>query len=87
MQNAFWGYRNPTRGWWYWLKGSHINLKTKVKERRWVNGIHFNKEINKWVASIKFMKKYIYLGNYADIDDAIKARKEAEQELWSTKNG
>jgi len=41
-------------------------------------GIIWNKQYNKWMAAIKINKKSKFLGNYINIEDAIKARQEAE---------
>ena len=43
-----------------------------------VKGVTFNKASNKWLAQIVVNKQNVYLGIYEDIDDAIKARKDAE---------
>lgn len=41
-------------------------------------GVSWNKRKGKWIAQIGFQGKHIYLGEFADIQDAIQARKEAE---------
>lgn len=46
-----------------------------------VTGVKFDKDRNKWVAEIKFQKKYYYLGRYDKKKDAIKVRKEAEEKF------
>lgn len=46
-----------------------------------VTGVRWDKNRNKWVASIIFKKKTYYLGRYKNKEDAIKARKEAEEKL------
>ena len=43
-----------------------------------VTGVVFRKELNKWLAQIVVNKQHISLGVYENINDAIKARKEAE---------
>lgn len=45
-------------------------------------GVTFKKKAGKWVAFITKNYKYIYLGIYEDIEDAIAARKAAEKELY-----
>lgn len=37
---------------------------------------------NKWIAVITFKKKVYYLGSFSDINDAIRARKAAEDQLF-----
>lgn len=44
-------------------------------------GIHPHKQTGKWVAQITFKKKKYYLGIYENLEDAVKARKEAEEKL------
>lgn len=43
-------------------------------------GVTFHKGVGKWQAQIVHKRKRIYLGLYKDIKDAIKARRNAEQE-------
>ena len=47
-----------------------------------VTGVWFDKSRGKWCAEIMFKKKKYSLGRYADKEDAIKARKKAEQEIF-----
>lgn len=59
------------------------NKKSYGKNTSGCIGVHWNKRSNKWVASITVAnKKKVSLGYYVDINDAIKARKEAEQKYW-----
>ena len=45
-------------------------------------GIHWYKARNKWQVSIKVNYKSIFLGYYADLEEAIKVRKEAEKKYF-----
>lgn len=45
-------------------------------------GVSYNNAMNKWVASIKTNGKSIHLGYYTEINDAIKARVEAEEKYF-----
>ncbi len=45
-------------------------------------GVTWDKSRKMWRAQIVFKKKAIYLGRYADIQDAIDARYEAEKKLF-----
>ena len=45
-------------------------------------GVHWCKSQGLWKALIYVQKKSIYLGGYHDINDAIKAREEAEKEYF-----
>lgn len=57
-----------------------------------VTGVRWDSTRNKWIAVITFKKKVYYLGRYTKKEDAIKARKKAEKELfgpfleWYNKN-
>ena len=44
-------------------------------------GVHFDPKLGKWVAYISYRKKRYYLGVFQDVNDAVKARKRAEQKL------
>lgn len=46
-----------------------------------VTGVYRNKRKNQWAAEIMFKKKYYFLGYYDKLEDAARARKEAEKEL------
>lgn len=45
-------------------------------------GVYYHKQLNKWGARIQFKGKHYSLGLYGNIDEAIKARKEAEQKYF-----
>lgn len=45
-------------------------------------GVYWSKEHSKWHAQIECNKKRIHLGYYNDIEDAVKARKQAEIEYF-----
>ena len=47
-----------------------------------VRGVYYNKKRHKWIAQIMFKQKCYYLGGYDQIDDAAKARAEAEEKLF-----
>jgi len=47
-----------------------------------VKGISFDKKRQKYVAQIRFRSRGIFLGRYSDINDAISARKEAEEKYF-----
>jgi len=46
------------------------------------NGVYKKQKSNKWAAQITFKGKTYYLGSYTEIEDAIKARKKAEERLY-----
>jgi len=47
-----------------------------------VTGVVWNKDRNKWQSQIKVNKKNIYLGRFFNFEDAVKARKEAEEKYF-----
>lgn len=57
----------------------------KKKSRRntsGTSGVSYNKANNRWMAYIGFQHKLTYLGSYLNIEDAIAARKEAEEKIY-----
>ena len=46
------------------------------------NGIYYNRKNSKWIAQITFKKKTYYLGSYFKIEDAVLARKRAEERIY-----
>ena len=56
-----------------------INFKNN---KSGVRGVFFRKDINRWEARIGFKKRVIHLGQFKDIKDAIKARKDAEERYY-----
>lgn len=46
------------------------------------NGVYQNKKNKKWTAQITFKGKTYYLGAYSHIEDAVKARKKAEERIY-----
>lgn len=47
-----------------------------------VTGVSWHKASNKWIARIKVNYKTIYLGVFTNFEDAVKARKEAEDKYF-----
>ena len=47
-----------------------------------VTGVTFDKNKNKWMAQIGYKGKNIYLGRYTNFEDAVNARKEAEEKYF-----
>lgn len=59
-----------------------MNSRKPSTNKSGYKGVYFNKQRRKWVANIKVDYKTIYLGRFNNIDDAIKARKEAEEKYF-----
>lgn len=61
----------------------HISNRKLLKNNRsGVKGVHWDNKRQKWVAQIEFKGKHYNLGRYTDKEDAIKARKEAEEKMF-----
>ena len=57
------------------------NLARLDRNKSGVTGVHLSRRKNrknKWIAKIVVKNKQIFLGQYVDFDDAVKARKKAE---------
>lgn len=46
------------------------------------NGVYRNRKGRKWTAQITFKGKTYYLGSFAKVEDAVKARKAAEERIY-----
>lgn len=46
------------------------------------NGVYWNRKTQKWAAQIGFKGKTYYLGTYHKLEDAVKARRKAEDRLY-----
>lgn len=55
-----------------------VNRKIFKNNTSGYKGVNWHKKIKRWVASISINKKQIHLGSFKNIDDAIKARQDAE---------
>lgn len=60
-----------------------LNDKPTKRNKSGVKGVFWNKARGKWEARIGFQGKVYKLGVYEFIDDAAKARKEAEEQLFN----
>lgn len=59
-----------------------MNKSKRSDNTSGVTGVRFNKDINKWTATINENKKYHYLGSFDNIEDAIQARIDAEKKYF-----
>ena len=64
------------------LQENSLNQSVYKNNTSGVPGVLFNKSKNKWEASIQINRKRIYLGTFVNKEDAIKARKEAEEKYF-----
>ena len=61
---------------------NNMNRGVQSNSTSGVTGVRWDKRQQKWTAKIKINKRTISLGSYALKDDAIKARKEAEERYF-----
>lgn len=59
------------------------NGKKRINNTSGHIGVSWDRTRNKWSAKIKVMYKQKFLGRFKDINDAIRARKDAEIKYWS----
>lgn len=60
------------------------NGKPRVNNTTGYNGVHYRKDRNRYVATIKVNYKSINLGSFIKLEDAVKARKDAEEKYFCT---
>lgn len=57
-----------------------LNTGIRSTNKSGHKGVHWDKENKKWVASITKYGKYINLGRFTNIDGAVHARRQAEED-------
>ena len=55
-----------------------INSGIQRNNKSGVTGVVWVEQINRWTAQITYQKKRIHLGSFENLEDAIKARENAE---------
>jgi hypothetical protein len=58
------------------------NKRIRYDNKSGYEGVFWLANRDKWQASIRVNRKMIYLGNYKNIEDAVKARLTAERKYW-----
>lgn len=58
------------------------NRKLSVSNTSGVSGVCYDKRVDKWRASITYRGKILNLGDHKKFEDAVKARKEAEEKYF-----
>lgn len=58
------------------------NRRIMEKNTSGVTGVYWSKSAQKWCAQINKQNERIYLGSYSKIEDAIMARRNAEQKMF-----
>lgn len=63
---------------------NNANRSLDRRNKTGITGVGWDKARQKWIAQIGWQGKRIFLGDFTSIDDAINARKKAENEMFST---
>lgn len=61
---------------------NNVNKVKKSSNKSGVTGVYWDKRDKKWCVEIGFDNNRIYLGRYADFEEAVKVRKEAEEKYF-----
>lgn len=67
---------------WTTMSEQEFNKRISSRNTSGVTGVSFNKKHKRWVAYIGIEGKLYHLGSFKCIDDAIKARKDAETKFF-----
>ena len=59
-----------------------MNRSLNTNNTSGVTGVHWHIRTERWEASIGYSGKLIHLGQYDDFNDAVKARKDAEEKYY-----
>jgi hypothetical protein len=58
------------------------NLKPVANNTSGCRGVYFERSSGKWRARLRFQGKNLSFGSYTNFDDAVRARKEAEEQIY-----
>lgn len=61
---------------------NQMNAKLRSNNKSNYTGVYYNKKIKKWIANIQINKKRIFLGQFYNLEDAVKTRKKAEEKYF-----
>ena len=64
------------------ISQNSMNQKIRSDNTSGVTGVYYDKKCNKWRAGIGYNNKLIHLGSYENFDDAVLARKNAEEKYF-----
>lgn len=59
------------------------SAKANANSSSGVRGVRYNRRSGKWRATLRFQRKDYYLGEYTNIEEAIKARQQAEERYYA----
>lgn len=77
------GPYSPDNCTWATRSQQTMNTRTRKDSNSGIKGVRRDERLNKWIARIRLNRKDIYLGIFDCAEDAITARKEAEQKYWN----
>lgn len=67
-------------------KGTNIRIISSKKlpknNKSGVKGVYFDSSRGQWIASLKFKRKVVFRERFRKFDDAVKARKKAEEKYF-----
>jgi hypothetical protein len=79
-------YRDVAKKAFHCVEGTIIeklqSQKPTTRNKSGVRGVYYRTCDKKWAATIGFQKKLIYLGYFNTLEEAAKARKRAEKEIY-----
>ena len=64
------------------IQENRMNAGLQSNNTSGCTGVVWNKRVSKWMANIKYNNKRIHLGYFVNFDDAVKARKRAEEKYF-----
>lgn len=79
------GNYDPSNCHWASTTEQARNRTMQKNNKSGQNGVHWDKESERWRSCIRISRKLINLGRFIHLEDAIKARKEAEEKYnWKS---
>lgn len=61
---------------------NQINRKLMSNNKSGVTGVYWSKKDERWVAQLRINRKCVYSRQFNNFEDAVKARKEAEEKYF-----
>jgi hypothetical protein len=58
------------------------DMKVSAANTSGTRGVYWHKKQNKWYARLKFQGKQMYLGTFSSYEEAVKARQNAEEDIY-----